>query len=110
MGLGLALDDFGTGHSSLSYLHRFPFDTIKIPAPFVQMSDQADMAHTQVPIMRAVISMADELSLKVIAEGAETQEEVERLKQLNCRYAQGFAFGAAMSSDEMRRQLQAQFT
>ena len=52
LGLGLALDDFGTGHSSLSYLHRFPFDTIKIPAPFVQMGDDTGMAHTQVPIIR----------------------------------------------------------
>lgn len=110
MGLGLALDDFGTGYSSLSYLHRFPFDTIKIPAPFVQINEQSGMSHTQVPIMRAVMLLANELSLKVIAEGAETDEDVERLRQLNCKYAQGFAFGAAMTGDELRRRLSTQFT
>ncbi len=109
MGLGLALDDFGTGYSSLSYLHRFPFDTIKLPAPFVQIGDQAQQAHTQVPIIRSVVQLASELSLMVVAEGAETEEEVERLRQLNCRYAQGFALGAAMSGDEMHRRLAAQF-
>ena len=72
MGLGLALDDFGTGHSSLSYLHRFPFDTIKIPAPFVQMSEDTGMAHTQGPIIRSIVALAAELDLIVIAEGVET--------------------------------------
>ena len=109
LGLRLALDDFGTGHSSLSYLHRFPFDTIKIPAPFVQMSDDSGIAHTQVPIIRAVVSLATELDLAVIAEGVETLEEIERLQQLNCHYAQGFAFGAAMSGADLGKRLAAQF-
>jgi diguanylate cyclase (GGDEF)-like protein/PAS domain S-box-containing protein len=109
LGLGLALDDFGTGHSSLSYLHRFPFDTIKIPAPFVQMSDDTGMSHTQVPIMRAVVALATELDLTVIAEGVETLEEIERLQQLNCHYAQGYAFGAAMTGPELTKRLVAQF-
>jgi EAL domain-containing protein (putative c-di-GMP-specific phosphodiesterase class I) len=109
LGLRLALDDFGTGHSSLSYLHRFPVDTIKIPAPFVQMSDDSGIAHTQVPIIRAVVSLATELDLTVIAEGVETLEEIERLQQLNCHYAQGFAFGAAMSGAELGKRLAAQF-
>ena len=72
LGLRLALDDFGTGHSSLSYLHRFPFDTIKIPATFVQLSDDGGIAHTQVPIIRAIVTLASELDLAVIAEGVET--------------------------------------
>ncbi|HQZ12101.1 MAG TPA: EAL domain-containing protein [Devosia sp.] len=105
MGLGLALDDFGTGHSSLSYLHRFPFDTIKIPAAFVQMSDESGMAHTQVPILRSIIALAAELDLSVIAEGVETIEEIERLQALNCHYAQGFAFGAAMTGPEFSKRL-----
>ena len=109
LGLGLALDDFGTGHSSLSYLHRFPFDTIKIPAAFVQMSDDTGISHTQVPIMRAVVALAADLDLTVIAEGVETLEEVERLQQLNCRYAQGYAFGAAMTGAELTKRLVAQF-
>ena len=101
LGLRLALDDFGTGHSSLSYLHRFPVDTIKIPAPFVQMSDDSGISHTQVPIIRAVVALATDLDLLVIAEGVETLEEIERLQSLNCHYAQGFAFGAAMTGAEL---------
>lgn len=108
MGLRLALDDFGTGHSSLAYLHRFPIDTIKIPAPFVQMADDSSMAHTQVPIIRSVITLAAELDLIVIAEGVETAEEIERLQQLNCHYAQGYAFGAAMSGQDFGKRLAAQ--
>ena len=108
LGLGLALDDFGTGHSSLSYLHRFAFDTIKIPAPFVKMSEDSVMAHTQVPIIKAVVGLAADLDLMVIAEGVETKDEVERLRQLNCRYAQGYAFGAAMTGGEFTKKLVAQ--
>ncbi len=110
LGIGLALDDFGTGHSSLSYLHRFPFDTIKIPAAFVQISDATGMAHTQVPIIRAVVSLASELDMSVIAEGVETLDEIDRLRQLNCHYAQGFAFGAAMTGGEMTKRLASQGT
>jgi diguanylate cyclase (GGDEF)-like protein len=108
LGLRLALDDFGTGHSSLSYLHRFPVDTIKIPSSFVQIVDDNGLAHTQVPIIRAIVSLATELDLVVIAEGVETLEEIERLQQLNCQYAQGFAFGAAMSGAELGKKLSAQ--
>ena len=108
MGLGLALDDFGTGHSSLSYLHRFPFDTIKIPAPFVRMGSDNGIAHTQAPIIKAVVALANDLDLMAIAEGVESLDEIERLRQLNCRYAQGFAFGAAMTGGELGKKLAAQ--
>jgi diguanylate cyclase (GGDEF)-like protein/PAS domain S-box-containing protein len=109
LGLRIALDDFGTGHSSLSYLHRFPIDTIKIPAPFVQIADDSGLAHTQVPIIRSIISLASELDLLVIAEGVETLEEIERLQELNCQYAQGFAFGAAVTGAELGKRLASQF-
>jgi len=108
LGVGLALDDFGTGHSSLSYLHRFPVDTIKIPAPFVQISDERGMAHTQVPIIRAIVALATELDIMVVGEGVESLDEIDRLRQLGCNFAQGYAFGAAMSGVEMQRKLQAQ--
>ncbi|HEY0033454.1 MAG TPA: EAL domain-containing protein, partial [Devosia sp.] len=108
LGLGLALDDFGTGHSSLSYLHRFPFDTIKIPQPFVKIGQENGMAHTQAPIIRSVVGLATDLDLMVIAEGVETLDEIERLRQLNCRYAQGYAFGAAMTAVEFTKKLSAQ--
>lgn len=108
LGLGLALDDFGTGHSSLSYLHRFPFDTIKIPAAFVKMGTETGIPHTQAPIIRAIVGLAEDLDLMVIAEGVETLDEIERLRQMNCRFAQGFAFGAAMTGQELAKKLMAQ--
>jgi len=101
MGFRLALDDFGVGHSSLSYLHRFPFDFVKIPSTFVQMEEKHGISQTQMPIMRAVINLAKELDLKVIAEGAETAEELERLKTLECRYAQGYVFSKPVTGAEM---------
>ncbi|KFL28155.1 diguanylate cyclase [Devosia riboflavina] len=108
LGLGLALDDFGTGSSSLSYLHRFPFDTIKIPAAFVKMGTETGIPHTQTPIIRAIVGLAEDLDLMVVAEGVETLDEIERLRQLNCRYAQGFAFGTAMTGPEMAKKILAQ--
>ncbi|CAN7172539.1 EAL domain-containing protein [Devosia sp. LjRoot3] len=108
LGLGLALDDFGTGSSSLSYLHRFPFDTIKIPAAFVKMGTETGIPHTQTPILRAIVGLAEDLDLMVVAEGVETLDEIERLRQLNCRFAQGFAFGSAMTGQEMAKKLLAQ--
>ncbi|MBF0681074.1 MAG: EAL domain-containing protein [Devosia sp.] len=108
LGVGLALDDFGTGHSSLSYLHRFPFDTIKIPAAFVKMGTDTGIAHTQGPIIKAIVALARDLELTVIAEGVESLDEIERLRQLNCRLAQGFAFGTAMTGAELARKLIAQ--
>lgn len=108
MGIGLALDDFGTGYSSLSYLHRFPFDTVKLPASFVQISDDNGITHTQIPIIKAVLGLGRELDLMVIAEGVETEAETERLRELNCRYAQGYAFGPAMPAPEFQRKYAAQ--
>src|SRR6185312_12492899 len=108
LGVGLAIDDFGTGHSSLSYLHRFPIDTIKIPAPFVQISDEHGMAHTQVPIIRAIVALATDLDIQVVGEGVESLDEIDRLRELGCRYAQGFAFGAAMTGIELQKKLQGQ--
>ncbi|MCS6761515.1 MAG: EAL domain-containing protein [Candidatus Devosia symbiotica] len=108
LGLGLALDDFGIGHSSLSYLHRFPFDTIKIPQPFVRLNEGNGIARTQVLIIKSIVTLASDLDLMVIAEGVESQEELERLRTMNCRYAQGYAFGAAMTGPEFGKKLASQ--
>ncbi len=105
MGFRLALDDFGVGHSSLSYLHRFPFDFIKIPSTFVQMDEEKGIAQTQMPIMKAITSLAEDLELLVIAEGAEREEEVTRIRGLGCRYAQGFAFSKAVSGGDFEQLL-----
>jgi len=66
------------------------------------------MAHTQAPIIRSVVALATDLDLMLIAEGVESLDEIERLRQLNCRYAQGFAFGAAMTGAEFTKKLSAQ--
>lgn len=105
MGIKVAIDDFGTGYSSLSYLKRFPIDTLKIDKSFVQdvCTDPDDAA-----IVRAIVTLGHALDLKVVAEGVETQEQLEYLTTLGCDVLQGFLFSEPLPSEEFHELLVAQ--
>ncbi len=95
MGVLVSVDDFGTGYSSMSYLRRFPIDKLKIDRCFVEeMTQRTEDAS----IVRAIISLAHSLHLKVIAEGVETSEQLALLANLGCDQYQGFYFSPALSS------------
>lgn len=97
-GFHLALDDFGTGYSSLSTLHLFPLDLVKLDRSFIANSS---MAREHAALVHAVISLADNLGMQVIAEGVETNDQVVLLQALDCKYAQGYLFGRPASPDQI---------
>jgi diguanylate cyclase (GGDEF)-like protein/PAS domain S-box-containing protein len=97
-GAGLALTDFGTGHSSLVHLPRFPFDTIKIDRSFVR----ANAKGTRPAVLRSIIGLAHDLSMAVLAEGAETEADVVDLYHLGCEFAEGPAFGRPISGEQAK--------
>jgi diguanylate cyclase (GGDEF)-like protein/PAS domain S-box-containing protein len=98
LGILLAIDDFGTGYSSLSYLHRFPLDTLKIDRSFI--SGAGNRAEGM-EIAETIMPLAKNLQLDVIAEGVETIEQVQFLKKLQCKYAQGYYFSKPLAADEV---------
>jgi len=90
----IAVDDFGTGYSSLSYLHRLPIDVLKIDRSFMENINENDGTR---PIVEAVLSMARTLGLRVVAEGVETVEQLDTLRQCGCGVIQGFFFSQPVS-------------
>ena len=100
-GMHLALDDFGTGYSSLSYLKQLPFDTLKIDRSFIQEIQSAQAGGDA--IVAAVIAMARALSLRVVAEGVETAQQLQRLAELQCDVAQGYLFSRPLPATEFAK-------
>ena len=101
----LSIDDFGTGHSSLSYLHQFPINTIKIDRSFVSQLD-SDTSGQTLKIVSAVIALANNLDLEIIAEGIETKAQMNQLKQLKCRKGQGYFFSKPLTTSSVNELLQ----
>jgi EAL domain-containing protein (putative c-di-GMP-specific phosphodiesterase class I) len=93
LGIKVYLDDFGTGFSSLSYLHRFAVDTLKIDKSFV-----AGLSGGQPAIVESIVALAKTLGTQVIAEGVETEEQMAELIRLGCSQAQGFFFSKPMTA------------
>jgi len=105
LGLHLAIDDFGTGYSSLSALQQFPISTLKIDKSFVRdVAVNADDA----TIVGTIIHMGRSLKMDVVAEGVETEDQLNFLRTQDCTYVQGLLFGDPMSSDNYLELLMAQ--
>ncbi|NBD96441.1 MAG: EAL domain-containing protein [Gammaproteobacteria bacterium] len=103
IGMRIVVDDFGVGYSSLSYLKNFPISVVKIDRGFVRdiVSDPEDQA-----ITRTICSLAAELGMQTVAEGVETEEQLELLARYQCSFAQGFLFARPVGADEIARMIQ----
>ncbi|SCA55956.1 putative Diguanylate cyclase [Candidatus Terasakiella magnetica] len=99
LGVGLSIDDFGTGYSSLSYLRRFPITTIKIDRSFIlDLTSDSEAA----AVVSAILSMAQSLNLKVVAEGVEKETQMEQLRKGGCEYIQGYYFSPPVPIEAFR--------
>ena len=87
LGVSLSMDDFGTGYSSLHHLHSLPFDVLKIDRSFIARMTEGDQP---LQIVRTIVELARVMGMDVVAEGIETREQYNLLRQLGCRYGQGF--------------------
>lgn len=104
-GISLAIDDFGTGYSSLAYLKHFPVNTVKIDRGFIKDLPQSK---DDLVICQAVVSMANLLQLKVVAEGVETIDQQELLRNIGCNFAQGHYYYAPMTAEQLMLELKKQ--
>lgn len=102
LGVHISIDDFGTGYSSFSYLHRLPFDTLKIDRSFVyNVGENGENSE----ILQSIISLAKNLRKKVIAEGIETESQLTLLQNLGCDYGQGYVMARPMTKDKIEQAL-----
>jgi len=89
LGIELSTDDFGTGYSSLSYLQRFPFERLKIDRSFIKLMDEDEKSAL---IVKTILMLGENLDLEVVAEGIETESQLEKLRSLGCKTGQGYYF------------------
>ncbi len=108
LGVYLAMDDFGTGHSSLTCLHKFPIDVLKIDRSFINSVGRKERYYGA--ILHSVIELAKNLDMTVIAEGVETANQLALLQGLSCQYGQGYLFSEPVSADNARPLLTRDFT
>jgi diguanylate cyclase (GGDEF)-like protein len=106
LGLSIAVDDFGTGYSSLSYLQHFPVDALKIDKSFV---DSVAATPQDSALARTIVELGRGMRLETIAEGIESLEQLERLRQLDCRLGQGYHFSRPLEGHDLTGYLQRQF-
>ena len=104
LGVQLHIDDFGTGYSSLGYLQLLPADVLKIDRSFI---NNLLGTSESTELVRAIKVMAEHLDMQVIAEGVETAEQLDRLKELGCSYAQGFFFSRPLAAEQVEAYLHA---
>ncbi|MCC9658887.1 putative bifunctional diguanylate cyclase/phosphodiesterase [Rhodopirellula halodulae] len=97
IGLTIGIDDFGTGYSSLSYLHRMPMDILKVDRSFVESMFDSDK---NAALIRSILALASSLELNVVAEGVETEPQLQRLRELGCHFVQGFHFSEPLHPDD----------
>jgi len=103
LGVRISMDDFGTGYSSLAYLQKFPFDKIKIDRSFVKDLSERPQS---IAIIRAVTAMSTSLGMKTTAEGVETEEELQTLKEEGCTEVQGYLFSKPVPAAQAAKLLQ----
>ncbi|MDZ7632059.1 MAG: EAL domain-containing protein [Gemmatimonadaceae bacterium] len=96
LGMQIALDDFGTGYSSLAYLRRYPIDVLKVDQSFVSWVNADGEADG---VARAIVSIGQSLSMRTVAEGVETQAQLEQLRALGCSYGQGYLFSKPLTGE-----------
>ncbi|HEX7181934.1 MAG TPA: EAL domain-containing protein [Thermoanaerobaculia bacterium] len=98
LGVQLYMDDFGKGYSSFNYLHRLPMDILKIDRSFVSRVEETE---GNVAILEAIVTLAHQLGMEVVAEGIQTAGQVKKIRALGCEYGQGFLFSKPLSGDDV---------
>ncbi|QIR35436.1 EAL domain-containing protein [Tolypothrix sp. PCC 7910] len=98
LGIQISIDDFGTGYSSLNYLHRLPADTLKIDRCFIQQMQEGNRNYQ---VVKTIITLSNQLGLGVVAEGIETQQQLQSLQHLGCEFGQGYLFSKPLANRDI---------